>query len=610
MSSQELQQIELLARVDDLVSRVETWCETAPKWVPADQCRAILRRVLARVETLRIRLETPLVVATFGGTGTGKSSLVNALVGEEATSSGKERPTTRQPILIAHPRTDVELLGLPLDDVRVVRRDSELLRDVVIIDCPDPDTSEDASAESNLARLRGLLPHCDVLLYTSTQQKYRSARILDELEEAATGCRLIFVQTHADRDSDIREDWERQLRGRYEVPDLFFVDSVRALKEQQAGQRPGGEFGRLVDLLLTQLSAGERVRIRRANVIDLLQQALLRCGEILAAGMPRIEELEGALIEQRHSLARKMTANLQEELGRGSHLWERRLLTAITDSWGFSPFSSALRVYNGLGAMIASMSFYRARNTAQMAVIGAVQGTRWLKGRQEERTAEDTLDRVSLLGLDDSLLRESELVVDGYVQAARFHKEQLAERSLSALRAQAVRVEGEFLGDARSRVNDIIQRLAAQNSRWYVRGWYELMFLLYLGFVLYRAGYNFFYESFVLDRPLLTTDFYIPAAVFFVLWTGLLVMLFARRLRSGLGREIAQLSRELVDLRLSDGLFPSLENACRHARDARDELEALAAQVAELGREFAVAPGLGSRRPGQSVRPGVPETTL
>ena len=325
------------------------------------------------VEGLRIRLEAPLVVATFGGTGTGKSTLVNALVGQEVTRTGRQRPTTTRPVLIVHPAIDLEALGLPLEDFEIARTDSPVLRDIVIVDCPDPDTTEAEVPGSNLAILHALLPHCDVLIYTSTQQKYRSSRVVEELRQASTGCRLLFVQTHADIDSDIRDDWRKQLDPHYDVPDLFFVDSQRALKEQQAGQRPSGDFARLQDLLTTQLSASHRVQIRRANLIDLVHAALEHCRQQLASSGPAVEQLEAALDEQRQKLTATMTGQLRDELLVSRNLWERRLLSSVTDYWGFSPFSSVLRLYNGLGSLIASMSLYRARNSAQMALIGALQ---------------------------------------------------------------------------------------------------------------------------------------------------------------------------------------------------------------------------------------------
>ena len=236
----ELEQLKMLAEVDELIDRLNAFSEADGEWAPANNCRALLRRLLGRVRTLRVRLESPLVVATFGGTGTGKSTLVNALVGHEVSRSGRQRPTTTQPILIVHPETELEPLNLPLDAFEIKQVDNTMLRDIVIIDCPDPDTSESEAAGSNTAILREMLPHCDVLLYVSTQQKYQSARVIDELADAAAGCRLVFVQTHADVDSDIRDDWRERLKGKYEVPDMFFVDSLRAMKEQQAGQRPSG----------------------------------------------------------------------------------------------------------------------------------------------------------------------------------------------------------------------------------------------------------------------------------------------------------------------------------------------------------------------------------
>jgi len=227
--SGELQHLSLLHDVDDLTALVRRWVSEGVGWEPAVRARGLALQVLERVQTLRVRLETPLVVATFGGTGTGKSTLVNALVGQEATPSGRQRPTTVTPVLLAHPGFELRGTRFEGEDFVVRRVDAPVLRELILIDCPDPDTSEGAEPGSNLSRLRRILPHCDVLLYVSTQQKYRSARISEELLEAAAGCRIVFVQTHADQDVDIREDWMRVLSERYHVTDMFFVDSKCAL---------------------------------------------------------------------------------------------------------------------------------------------------------------------------------------------------------------------------------------------------------------------------------------------------------------------------------------------------------------------------------------------
>lgn len=48
-------------------------------------------------------LEAPLLAVVGGSTGSGKSTLVNALVGESISRAGALRPTTRQPVLVHHP---------------------------------------------------------------------------------------------------------------------------------------------------------------------------------------------------------------------------------------------------------------------------------------------------------------------------------------------------------------------------------------------------------------------------------------------------------------------------------------------------------------------------
>ncbi|MGE5195649.1 MAG: hypothetical protein ACM3U2_24410 [Deltaproteobacteria bacterium] len=609
MSSPELAQLEMLAQVDELIERLTAWAAPEPVWEPLAHCRALVRRLLSRVETLRIRLEAPLIVATFGGTGTGKSALVNALVGRECTLSGRQRPTTTRPILVAHPQTELELLGLPLDDFEIMRVDAPLLRDVVLIDCPDPDTTEAETDGSNLARLHHLLPFCDVLLYTATQQKYRSARVGDELAQAATGCRLVFVQTCADIDEDIRDDWRRQLDDRYQVPDIFFVDSLRALRVQQAGQRPGGDFRRLQDLLSTELAASHRTQIRRANLVDLVQAALDHCRCYLAHHSASLERLELTLQEQKQKLVGLMSDRLRDELMQSRHLWERRLLSAVTENWGFTPFASVVRLYNSLGNLIASAGVWRARSSAQMAIIGAVQGVRWLNTKRQEIEAEGRLDRVAVCGLDDNVLRQAQVVVTGYVQEARLDPRLMEQGSLDGLRHEAVRVEDEFLGDAGRRVEEIVGQLAARHAALPVRLGYEFLLGALLAYVIGRPACNFFYDNPVQKAPLLPSDFYVHAAIFVALWAGVLVMLFTRRLRRGLLARIGELARQLAESRLATGLFPQLEKAAADVRWQRERLEALALSTTEIRREIASLTTLGAQIAPVGVQRALPAVT-
>ena len=604
---EQLEHIALLTEVDDLTSRLHRWIDDCPNWETARRSRSLVRHLLDRVAVLRIRLETPLVVATFGGTGTGKSSLVNALIGTEGTTAGRQRPTTTTPVLLVHPEMPVEALGLDLDRFRVKQIDAAVLRDIVIIDCPDPDTSEGAAPGSNLAILLDIIPHCDVLLYTSTQQKYKNARVIDELADVAAGCRLVFVQTHADLDSDIRDDWKNFLKSGYEVPEMFFVDSNRALSEQRNGQRPTGDFGRILDLLSNELGAAKRVAIRRANLIDLLQEALTICRADYDAHQPKVAELSAVLDQQRTQIKQTLTKQLCQELLANRSLWEQRLLTAVAEKWGFSPFSSVLRLYNGLGAFIASFTFFRARTSAQMALIGAVQGARWVKSRAKEQEAESSLDRLSTFGISDQQLQESRLLISGYVRSAGIeYKVSEDRRDLTDLRRNAATVEGEFLGDATRAVDEVIEELSMINSSPFTRFRYEVLFIAFILFLVGRIGHNFFWSSFLAPmvgtateaKPLLTVDFYIPALIFLVIWSGFLVTMFTWKLRSGLTKRVQQFSQSMAESRLLHGLFPNLESTCQSVQQDSQTLTSLLDQTESFRHNLAdTASGfLGHRR--------------
>lgn len=586
----DLAQLELLAQVDDLMARLLAWSEEPSAWETVQQSQSLVRRLLARLEPLRARVEAPLVVATFGGTGVGKSSLVNALVGQEVSSSGRQRPTTTQPIVLAHPQTDLAAYQLPLDqtseELKVVRVDNPLLRDIVIIDCPDPDTSETETATSNLARLHRLLPYCDVLLYVGTQQKYRSAKVSEELFQAASGCRLVFIQSHADLDSDIREDWRAHLSQKFQIADMFFVDSKRALREQQAGIRPTGEFGRLIDLLLQELSTTQRVRIRRGNLMGLVHEVLVHAREILTRHTPDVKKLEKALADQRHRTTERMADRLQEELLVSRGLWERRLLGQITEMWGYSPFSSVLRLWHSQASLLASYSLMRSRTTAQMALVGLVHGTRWVTSQQQEHEADRRLESLSSLGLSDSELREAQIVIAGHVHAAKLDRTVPGTSSFENLRNAAADVRLEFLADAASRIDDLILKTARRNSGWFTRFVYEVGFAVLPGFLLYRVGRNFFYDSFWLDKPLLDTNFYIPSALFLLIWAGAFVISYTIRLRRGLTKRIEELARQLASLNVGAGLFPDLEQRCAEFGHHCDRLDDFSLAVESIRQQY------------------------
>jgi hypothetical protein len=588
MASGEWSRLELLADVDTLLADLEAWAGRADDWPPARQARSLVRRLAERSDTLRVRLEAPLVVATLGGTGTGKSTLVNALVGGDVSEAGRQRPTTLRPTLVCRPEVTPEQLGIDPDSVNVVARDLPLLRDFVLLDCPDPDTTEDdAEPGTNLARLRALLPHCDVLLVATTQQKYRSARVSDEMAAAARGARLVFVQTHADTDDDIRDDWRRVLSEDYATGEMFFVDSPAALADARAGMQPRGEFARLVDFLCRELAGTAAKRIRRANFLDLIGQTLAACRERLATGLPAIEQLEAGMTEQRTRLAARLAAEMREQLLTSRRPWEQRLVGEITARWGFSPFSCLLRLYQGLGGLVSSAALLRVRTPAQLALWGAMEGGRRLRTRRQESQIDDASNRAVAASWDESELRTAAIIVDGYAADAGLPR---GETQLATVEREAADAGKLWVATASAELQHIVARLAARHTGWWVRWRYELGLAAMLGLLLYRFGRNFFYDSWLavelglapLPHPVLGTDFFIGAAFTLLLWSGLLLWLFTARLRRGVRDEVGQLSARWNSAKIMAPVFNELESRCRAVRALCDDLERLEQRVASL----------------------------
>jgi energy-coupling factor transporter ATP-binding protein EcfA2 len=584
MSTSELAHLELLAEIDALAKRLQDWSRTGLTWRPAEMCRAVIGRLDSRLSAIRIRLESPLIVATLGGTGTGKSSLINALAGAELVRSGRSRPTTTRPALLCRLGLTPEVLGIDPGEIDLVQRDLPSLANLVLVDCPDPDTTDVAGplpAEATLARLRRILPHCDVLIVATTQQKYRSARVADELAAAAPGARLVFVQTHADQDADIRNDWRTTLDPRYQAGHIFFLDSVSALADAQQGRAPQGEFAALLDLLTRQFAGAAAARIRRANFLDLAAEALESCRRRLDEATPAIENLRTAIEHERGELSSALAGQVRGELLSARRPWENRLLGQVTSRWGFSPFSLVLRLYQGIGGLASGALLFRARTPAQLALWGAVEGARTWQRHRRSRQLQDRPSEMAAGGFDATQLRRSAVVLEGYAAEAGLPKSSVL---IAAVAAEADAASLNFAARLSQDLDALIARQAERHTGWFTRWRYEIMLLAMLGFLLFRLGKNFFYDSWWPERPaaMWGVESYFAAAFWFLLWCLVLLWFFTRRLRGGLKQAVDHLAESWTGSTAAAGVFAQLDDEFRRALEFRQDLELLQGDVERL----------------------------
>jgi hypothetical protein len=534
-------------------------------------------------------------VAMLGGTGTGKSALINAILGAEVVQTGRQRPTTTRPTLICRPDITPEMLGIDPASVELIARDLPMLRDLVLIDCPDPDTTEEMppdaavrQSDSNLARLRKILPHCDVLLVTATQQKYRSARVEEELSAAAAGARLVFVQTHADAEDDIRDDWRSVLSDRYVSGHIFFLDSLTALADAQQKRQPRGEFAQLVDLLLNELAGAAGNRIRRANFLDLLAVTLSGCRKRLDVAIPTVDQALNAIDQQRGNLASLLAKQMHAELLASRRPWENRLLGETASRWGFSPFALVLRIYQGLGNWALGALLLRARTPAQIALWGTLEGVHAWRKRRQNRQTDRGADRAVAGCWDQAEINKAAIILEGYAAECGLDRRGVSQ---SAVAAESETAGENFIARASADLESLVARLAARHTGWFKRGFYEMLFCAMIDCLLYRLAKNFFYDSWLAPNPspVLGLDFYLTAGFWMLLWCLLLLAMLTRRLRSGLRREIDRLVVEWQSPSSAQGLFAHLESQCRSAIQFRRDMDGLEEQVNQLRRQLALS---------------------
>ncbi len=206
---------------------LKVWATDAVKkgWLNERAVHAIDATTTATPGSLFDKPNRPLVVGFFGGTGVGKSTLMNRFAGEPIARASAERPTTSEITIYVHESVSVARLPaeFPMQRMRTRTHQNNQYQSTLWIDMPDFDSIE----QTHRKLVEHWLPHIDIVVYVVSPERYKDDNGWRLLLEHGAKHAWLFVINHWDRgDERQREDFQRMLKSAGLVdPVLFCTDS-------------------------------------------------------------------------------------------------------------------------------------------------------------------------------------------------------------------------------------------------------------------------------------------------------------------------------------------------------------------------------------------------
>ena len=187
------------------------------------QLRDLAEHIPKKAQALVAKKHSRALWLVFmGGTGTGKSTLVNALCQKQVSRTGVERPKTLGAVVYAHDREEVDRI-LPrflgpvhsLDAAAIsegqrgqergltlIRHNDSRLQNLVVVDTPDLDSL----VTGHLEMAQDILLMADAVLFVASQEKYADEVLYQALLSIGRSDKDLFfvlnkVDTPAGRDA-------------------------------------------------------------------------------------------------------------------------------------------------------------------------------------------------------------------------------------------------------------------------------------------------------------------------------------------------------------------------------------------------------------------------
>ncbi|MBE0469020.1 MAG: 50S ribosome-binding GTPase [Methyloprofundus sp.] len=197
----------------DLVAQAKSWATEVitRSWASEAKLHDLLHYEARTPESLFSDPSSrPLIVAFLGGTGVGKSTLLNRLAGQDIARTGVVRPTSKEVTLFHHNSIKIAQLPsrLPIDKITIAEHSDASKKHIIWIDMPDFDSAE----QGNQQLVLEWLPHIDVLVYVVSPERYRDNKAWQLLLAEGGKHAWIFVLNQSDRGEAAQyQDFIKQL---------------------------------------------------------------------------------------------------------------------------------------------------------------------------------------------------------------------------------------------------------------------------------------------------------------------------------------------------------------------------------------------------------------
>lgn len=255
-----------------------------------------LQAYVSRTRLLLDKAHAPgelLYVGILGGTGVGKSMLINALARQKISDSSDRRPFTDRAVVYRHQDTHrgLEKLASLIREPDAVH-EIDTIKDLVLLDLPDFDSTE----ETNRRAVLEIIPELDAIVWVVSPEKYADA-VFYELVGRTTMHKDSFTfvfnkadelieEGKTDRHSRLKEvlgDLTFRLKheARIEQPRIFSLSAAYEFRGTTGNPALENEFQRFRDFLMARRDAKEIASIKTVNLIEETRQVMNELNEIV-----------------------------------------------------------------------------------------------------------------------------------------------------------------------------------------------------------------------------------------------------------------------------------------------------------------------------------------